>query len=154
MKYWPKIRVLWEWRSQEASAAGYPVDLQDEMIHFAELLPIIPETETLSSLWNLLETLLPYVTRSEYRNQAWDSIEKFLLERFEREPVRSIQYYNLLWNQRKTRPNWFYHSEEAIKLITLAVENPKSRQQALHLIDFLARWGDYSFKALYEKYSH
>ncbi|OGO35501.1 MAG: hypothetical protein A2W35_21315 [Chloroflexi bacterium RBG_16_57_11] len=153
LKYWPKVRAFWEWRAYEASAAGYTVDFQDEMIHFAEILPIVPESETLNSLWNLLETLLPYVTRSEYRNHGWDSVEEFLLTRFEHEPVRSIQFYNLLWNQRKTRPNWYHHSDEAIKLVTLAIENPLSRHDAFRLIDFLARWGDYTFKSLYERYS-
>ena len=154
IKYWPKIRILWEWRAQEASLSGYAVDFQDEMIHFARMLPLVPETETVSSLWSLLETLLPYVTRSKDRYDEWNSIEKFLLMRFEREPIRSIQYYSLLWDQRIDIPRWLHHSEEAVKLVTIAVENPTSRQEALHLVDFLARKGNYTFKPLYESYSH
>ena len=153
-QYWQKIRVLWEWRAQEASSAGYSTDFHDEMIHFADILPDIPETETIKKLWHLLEILLPYIARSEYRNDGWDSVEKFLLMRFKDEPVQSIQYYSLLWNQRKTRPDWFHHSEDAITLVSLAVENPKSRADGLRLIDFLARLGDYSFRDLYERYSH
>ena len=43
-----------------------------KMIHFADILPDIPETETIKKLWHLLEILLPYIARSEYRNDGWD----------------------------------------------------------------------------------
>ena len=72
----------------------------------------------------------------------------------ENEPVDAITFFRLMCEQKYTTPQWVYHSNNAKKLIEITAANPKSRAEALALIDFFAkRWHDYTFQYLYKKYA-
>jgi len=57
-KYWNKIRKIWEWRAQEAVRAGHTNDFDEEMLQFAQLTSVAPETETIQSLWPMLTAII------------------------------------------------------------------------------------------------
>jgi len=60
----------------------------------------------------------------------------------------------LMCKEKYTSPQWVYFSDNAKKIIESATTNPNSRVDALALIDFFAQhWNDYTFKALYQRYS-
>jgi hypothetical protein len=147
--FWPKARALWEWRLQVASAANHSVEYLREMEWFARLPLIAPEFETIVSLWPLLEGLVPYINRSEYRGMLWDSLEEYLAKEVERDPVRTIQFYRLMHSQLK-RITWFEH-KEARKIIVTAVNHRESKQEAISLIDMIARLGYHGFRDIYEQ---
>jgi len=143
--YWPRARALWQWRSMEASISNHSPEFNEEMENFAQLLLVAPETESLSTLRPLMEGLLPHIGRNEYRNFGWDSVEKYLSTQVEKDPVKAIQFYRLMYDRRTSRPRWFHHPDESRKIIEIAAENPRSREDALALIDLFARWGIMSF---------
>jgi hypothetical protein len=116
---------------------------------FARLPLIAPEFETIVSLWPLLEGLVPYINRSEYRGMLWDSLEEYLAKEVERDPVRTIQFYRLMHSQLK-RITWFEH-KEARKIIVTAVNHRESKQEAISLIDMIARLGYHGFRDIYEQ---
>jgi len=149
--YWPRVRAVWEWRARDARAASHSTDFDDEMQWFAHLLPVVPESETIESLWPLLETLLPHITRSKYRTGAWDAVEKYLSAEVERDPVRAIRLYHLMHEQRP--PFEFYRpSDQARKIIETAAASKNACRDALSLIDLLARRGNYEFCDVYERH--
>jgi hypothetical protein len=149
--YWPKGRSLWEWRVKQASIANHPTDFDKEMEWFAHLPLQAPSSETLTSLWPLLEGLLPHITRSEFRNIGWRALEQYLGRVVEHEPVKAIQFYYLMHNQ-KIRPRWFYHRKEARKIIETAADRKESRKKALSLIDLLAYSGIHVYKDIYDRH--
>jgi hypothetical protein len=153
-QYWPRARALWQWRSKEAAISNHSPEFNEEMEKFAQLLLVAPETESLSSLRPLMESLLPHIGRNEYRNFGWDSVEKYLSTQVEKDPVKAIQFYRLMYDRRTSRPRWFHHPDESRKIIEVAAENPRSREDALALIDLFARWGDYEFRDIHERFSH
>ena len=150
--YWPKVRSLWEWRVQEASTANHSTDFDDEMRHFAQLLPVVPKTETIATLWPLMEALLPHIARYQRHDIGWESIEEYLSQEVERDPVRTIQFYSLMHKQTPT-PEWFYRNDKARKIIEAAAAHKDSRSDALALIDLLARRGDHQYRDIYERYA-
>lgn len=150
--YWPRARALWEWRMREASQLGHSVDFDSEMQWFAHLCQEAPDSETISSLWPLLEGLLPHITRHEQRFVGWESIEDYLAREVDRDPVKSIELYRLL-NDQALQPRWFYPREEARKILETAAAHPDSREEALSLIDLLARKGLYDYRDIYDRYS-
>jgi hypothetical protein len=58
-----------------------------------------------------------------------------------------------MYEQKSHPPQWLYHSDEAKKIIEISAKIPESRADSLSLIDFLARWGDYKFRDIYNLYS-
>jgi hypothetical protein len=54
-QFWPRIRRIWEWRSQEATIAHHSADFGNEMEYYAELLPLLSDIETVATLRPLLE---------------------------------------------------------------------------------------------------
>ena len=150
-EYWPRARSLWEWRTNEASTAGHPTDFDREMEWFANILLVVSASETIATLWPLLEGMLPHITRSEQRNMGWDAVEKYLSRQIERDPLRAIQFYHLMHSQ-LDRPRWYY-PEEGLKIIEVAAEHGASRRETLSLIDLLGRLGDYRFKDIYDRYA-
>jgi hypothetical protein len=143
VSYWPRIRRLWEWRTQVASAAGHPPEFDDEMRWFAKLaLAAPPQDENLATLWPLLEALLPHVTRSEYVDIGWDALSELLAREVDRDPQRAIQMYRRLYDQ-TSRPQSFYSSSHERKIVETAVQHPSSREETCWLIDAIARDGDF-----------
>jgi hypothetical protein len=150
--YWSRIRILWEWRANEASAANHSTDFDAEMRWFAKLPLEAPESETISSLWPLLEGLVPHITRSEYRDIGWDAMEEYLAQEVDRHPLKTIQLYRLMHDQ-VAKPHFFYPREEARKIIESAAAAQSSRYEALALINSLARLGFHQYKDIYERYT-
>ncbi len=150
--FWPKVRSLWEWRVQEASAANHPTDFDDEMRHFAQLFPVVPKTETITTLWPLMEALLPHIARYQRHDIGWESMEEYLSQEVERDPIRTIQFYSLMYKQ-TPMPEWFYRNDKARKIIATAAAHVDSRNDALALIDLLARKGDHQYRDIYERYA-
>jgi hypothetical protein len=152
--YWPKIRALWEWRNQVARAANHTNDFDIEMRHFAQILPLLPESETILSLWPLLEGLLPHITNMEQRDRAWDSVEEFLARKVENDPIRVIQYYSSMRERRISPFPSYFKSEHARRIIEVAAANKESRDLALSLIDWIARnEKNHQYRAIYERYA-
>ena len=135
----------------EASAANHSTDFDEEMRWFAHLLLVVPARETMTSLWPLLEGMLPHITRSKYRNIGWDSVEKYLSVEVERDPVRAIQFYRLMHDQ-LAKPRRYY-PDEARKILETATACNSSRQEALSLIDLIFRWGNPQFLDILKRYT-
>jgi hypothetical protein len=152
-QYWPKAKAFWEWRTNEATILGHFPDFSPEMGEYSQLLLVAPHFETIKTLRHLLEGLLPYMRGSEYRNQLWNSTEKFLANQVERYPTNCIRFYQSMYEEKSNPPAWIYHSDEAKRIIEVAARNPESRASALSLIDLLARWKDYTFRDIYDRYS-
>ena len=149
---WPRVRVLWEWRTQEASMANHLDEFDDEMQWFATLTLVAPSSESIATLWPLLEGALPHIAGSEHRNFGWDSVQKYLAREVDRDPVRAIQFYRLMHDQ-LAKPRMYY-PDEARKIIETAAAHPDSRHETLSLIDLLARLGDYHiFQDVYDRYA-
>lgn len=153
-KFWPKARSLWEWRSKESTISNHSPDFNAEMTEFAQLLQVAPEFETVKSMQSLLDGLLPHLRKAESHDVGWHSVEIFLARQVEKEPVDVIKYYRLMCEQKFNPPQWVYHSDSTKKIIENAAKNPKSRVEALALIDFFAqKWRDYTFQSIYQKYA-
>ncbi len=150
--YWPKVRSLWEWRAREASMANHPTDFDEEMQRLAHLPLVAPSSETITSMWPLLEGLLPHITRSEHRDMGWESVEEYLAREVNRDPVKVIQFYRLMHEQ-AAKPPWFYHRQEPRKIIETAAACKSSRHEALSLIDLIARSGVHQYWGIYERYA-
>jgi hypothetical protein len=151
--YWPRIRAVWKWRAKEASVANHSIDFDDEMRGFAHLLLVAPQHETMVSLWPLLEALLPHITRSERREEGWLAVEKYLAAEVDRDPARAIEFYRLMYDQTPQHQWYYYAREEARRIIEKAAADKNARQEALWLIDLLARRGDHQFRDIYDRYA-
>lgn len=153
-KHWEKARAIWEWRSNEAIISNHSPDFNSELLGFALLLRVAPGFETVKSMQSLLNGLLPHVRNVDSHDLGWHSVETFLERQVEQEPVDVIKFYRLMCEQKYNPPQWVYHSDSVKKIIEFAAENPKSRVDALALIDFFAqRWRDYTFESIYRKYT-
>jgi hypothetical protein len=149
--YWPKVRLIWEWRVQIASAANHSSDFDDEMRNFAQLLLIAPEKETIKTLWPLLEGVLPHIVNDTYPNISWNSVEKFLTKEVKCDPVRSIQFYRLMRERKRVPFPGFYEADEAREILETAWANKDSREEALSIIDMLARSGNHKYRDIYDR---
>ena len=56
---------------------------------FAQLLAIAAKQETITSLWPLLEALIPHVARSGRRALGRDAVEEYVRLEVDRDPVSS-----------------------------------------------------------------
>ncbi len=152
-KFWPKIKQLWEWRVQLAIAENHTSDYDQEMHNFAQLLTVAPETETIKSLWPLLEGMLPHIVNSNERHSGWMSLETFLAREVKRDPVRSIQFYQLMREKKREPFPGNYESAEAREILETGAARIESRKAVLSLIDMLARSHNHKFRDIYEKYA-
>jgi len=152
-EYWPRIRGLWEWRIKAASDANHNKDFDEEMKNFAQLLLDPPKTETIKTLWPLLEGILPHIVNDIYSNIGWNSAEKFLAQEVKRDPVRSIQFYRLMRERRKVPLPGYYEAEEARTIIETAAAHKDSKEEAMSLIDMLGRSGNDKFRDIYDRYA-
>jgi hypothetical protein len=152
-EFWPKAKILWEWRNQESINSNHSADFDDELQNFAQLLEIA-KTETMVSMGFLLTNLLPHFRNVDNHNMGWRAIEEFLAREVTIYPVEVICYYKQLCMQKSPSPGWVFHSDDTKIIIQTACENNLSCEEALGLIDFFARqWNDYSFKHLFQKYA-
>lgn len=149
---WPKLRQLWEWRVDEAARANHPTDFDREMEWYAHLPLESYDLETIRSMWTLLEGTLPHVVRFEHRGIGWNSLEKYLVKEVNRDPLRAIQFYHLMY-KRLPRTVWLYPKQESRTIIETAAAHEASRQEALALIDTLARSGNHQYRDIYQQYA-
>jgi hypothetical protein len=149
---WPRVRAVWEWRGKEASAANHPTEFDQEMGEFTHLLHVAPKQETISSLWKLMEPLLPHIVRPGRRGFGWRIVEEYLASEVARDPLRSIQFYRLMHDQ-TVRERWHYRRDEPHRIIEQATSEEMSRNEALSLIDLLARRGVNEFCDIYDRYA-
>ena len=147
---WSRVRALWEWRARKASESNHTTDFDDEMRYFAHLPSVAPQCETLRSLWPLLEGVLLHVSRSQYRDIGWHSLEGYLAAEVERDARRAMQFYRLMHDQLPRPRRWY--PAEARTILEAAVANSDSRDDALALIDTIYRWGDPQFLDIAEPY--
>lgn len=151
-KYWQKARMFWEWRINRASMENNSTDFDAEMQWFAHFLLLAPPSETITSMWPLLEGLLPHITRGRH-DTAWRSLEKYLVKKVESHPERSIQYFYLMHTQPEI-PSYIHHGKEAKEIIETAAANKTSREKALALINVVAsRLRNYKYRDIYERYA-
>jgi hypothetical protein len=111
----------------------------------------VPESETIASLWLLLEALLPHITRSEHRTGAWEATEEYLAAEVDRDPVRAIRFYHLMHKQRPPS-EWYRATDEARKIVETASADKNACRDALSLIGTLAQRGNYEFQDIYERH--
>lgn len=150
-KFWPRIKAFWEWRTKQSIIHDNPTEFDEEMRKFGNIPLLAPEDENITTLWPLLEGLLPHITRGGGFRYDWLSIEKFLLKEVDSNPVRVIQFYKMMYDQVTERPKWVYHSDEAKDLISKSINsgNAEAKQITLNLLDNFLRWGDNTFRELY-----
>lgn len=149
--YWPRALSLWQWRVDVASAANHPAEFDEEMNWFTLLLKIAHERETMTSLWPLLEGVLPHVARPGTRHHGWDEIEEYLAKEVERDPVNAIRYYRLMHTHRAESAWAFFGDKDADKIIETAADSEKAEQEVLDLIDLLGRHKNYRYMEIYNR---
>lgn len=150
-RLWPKAKDLWGWRANASSSSNHSNDFDNEMEWFPHLLEFAPRTETISSLWPLLEGVLPYLSRTRHRGMVWEELEKFLAGEVERDPLRVVQFYRLMHESAK-RPSWF-RRQGGRKILEFAAANKDSRNAALSLIDLIFQMGDPQYQDIYNNYA-
>lgn len=143
--YWKRAHALWAWRVAEASSGGHQIAYDDEMNWFALLLQLAGKRETLTSLWPLLEGMIPHIARSGRRNDGWNDVEKYLAEEVKRDPVRAIKLYYLMLVEYKESLWMFYPREEGHRIVKTALASPEAEREAKEMINFLARHRNYHF---------
>jgi hypothetical protein len=153
-QFWPRAKMLWEWREKESAIANHSPDFNAEISEFAWLLQAAPSNESIASLRLHMDGLLPHMRNAEGHDTSWSSTEIFLARQVESEWLDAIRFYRSMCEQKLTPPRWVYHGDNAKKIIGIALAHVESRTDALALIDFFAsRWKDYTFKDLYVKFS-
>ena len=114
-------------------------------------LEFAPLTESITSMWPLLEGTLPHIRRAGRFGSEWGKFEKYLLREIEKDPLRVIRFYRLM-HEVAGRPSWFReHNEQT--LLEIGLKNKESRDATLSLIDLIARMGDLRYRELYEQYT-
>jgi hypothetical protein len=150
VEFWNRTRSFWQWRTDNASRSNFSLDYFDEMRAFSALLNHVPDTESIVSLWPLLEALLTYVGQGDHHDRIWSHLQEFLVKSVKRSPLRSIQFYRLM-HDRAQVPMWYDH-REAREILESAAANIDSRRDAILLIDKLLQSGDPRYKDIIERY--
>src|SRR5215213_9967754 len=143
--YWRRALALWAWRMGEASSSGHHTDYDGEMNWFALLLNLAVERETLTSLWPLLEGMVPHIARPGRHNSGWNDVEEYLAREVRHDPVKAIKLYYLMLTDYKESLLMFYPREEAHKIVKTALASPDAQYEAREMINFLARNGNRRF---------
>lgn len=149
-RLWPKVREIWRWRIDVASSTNHSSDFDSEISWFPHLLDYAPERETLTSMWPLLEGVLPYLGRKRFRSE-WEHLQKYLLREIKREPLKAIRFYRLM-HEISGRPLWFRENAER-SLLEIGLNAQESRDATLSLIDLISSMGDLSYRELYQQYA-
>jgi hypothetical protein len=150
-RLWPKAREIWKWRVDVASSKNHSTDFDSEMSWFPYLLEFAPKTESITSIWPLLEGILPHIGRARRFSSEWEEIEKYLIREVETEPVKVIRFYRLM-HEVAGRPAWFLEHNER-KLLERGLKHKESRDATLSVIDLIGSMGDLSYRELYEEYT-
>jgi hypothetical protein len=150
-RLWPKAREIWKWRVDVASSNNNSTDFDAEMSWFPHLLEFVPATESMASIWPLLEGILPHIRRTRRFGSEWEEIEKYLLREIEKEPVKVIRFYRLM-HEVAGRPTWFLENNEKT-LLEIGLKHKESRDATLSLIDLIGSMGDLRYRELYEEYA-
>jgi hypothetical protein len=150
---WTRIRLLWEWRVAEASRMNHAPGLDGEMEWLAHLALVAPESETLASLWPLLEGVLPHIRGPHSGHYGWDEIERYLLREVERDRVRAIRMYRLMHAQQRDADIVRFSYENERKIIKTALDSLDSRAEALAVISLIAYRGSDRHRDLYDQYA-
>lgn len=150
IKYWPRIRALWEWRIQKATVANHPNIFDKEMQFFAHLPEIAPPTENIDSMWSLLVGLLPHLARSANDDMGWIAFEDYLLEEVNNKPKQVAKLYRLMYEKR-LKLRWFHNRPEIKSIIETAASYKEAKQEVLDLIDAMARLGIHDYRYIYEQ---
>ena len=119
---------------------------------FARLPALAPDSETISSLWPLLETCLPYLGRSRFHDEVWDALEEYLAQEVERHPLNAIRFYLLMYENDRG-PSNHYRRDNTRTILEKAVANEESHNEAMSLIDVLGRRGHHQYRDIYERYT-
>ncbi len=149
-RLWPRVREIWRWRIDVASSMNHSSAFDSEISWFPHLLDYAPETESLTSMWPLLEGVLPYLNRKRFRSE-WEHLQKYLLREMKREPLRAIRFYRLM-HEVSGRPLWFRENTER-SLLETGLKHKESREATLSLIDLISSMGDLTYRDLYEHYA-
>lgn len=150
---WERAKVFWRWRVDLARNSNYASDFDNEMAWFPNLLRFAPPSESIVTLWDLLEGILPYLHHRRGFDRGWEQIEAFLVREVHAEPLRAIEYYRLM-NEQVDLPRLRRQSDDSKRILEIAAEKKVSRDAALSLIDLLSSRGDLRFLELYSKYAH
>jgi hypothetical protein len=148
LKYWPKIRSLWEWRVQKAAALNNPNTFDREMQFLAYLPGVAPLNETLDTMWALMIGLIPHISRSNNEFLGWRSLEKYLSKVVEYNPQKAVKFYRLMY-EASPQNRRFSKRKEIDNIIEIAALNKDARQEVLNLIDVMARMGIHQYREVY-----
>lgn len=147
--YWAPVNKIWLWRLREASVADTPAEFEKEAAFFSELPSLAPESETIVSLWPMLENLLEF--SDDY--QVWKELEDYIVTSISNFPEKSLELYRLMHSARSQGwPNW-RHRETADIILGQGVENLRTRRDALAIMDILYRSGISKYRDLYNRYT-
>ena len=106
-------------------------------IKLLKSVPSHANSETIVTLWPLLERLLPHIRRDQ-RGLGWRSPEEYIAKEIDRDPVRVIKFYQLM-HMEAFRPQFYSKQTVARTIIKKAEAHSDSRKEALSLINTLAR---------------
>lgn len=153
-QYWPKAVDLWKWRSAAARESGYASEFRGEMERFAHLLEVAKDRESFAELESRLHDLAMYIETSGRRNLLWDELESYLATQAASEPASVITIYRAMY-ERASGANEIPGSwrQEGRTILEATAAAAVSRQEALSLVDFIARLGDDRYRDIYDKYS-
>lgn len=152
-KFWGRVRLLWAWRVGEASRLNHPADLDGEMNWYANLAGLAPSSETLASLWPLLEGLLPHLCGVRRGHLGWGEMESYIATQIEHDRLRAIKMYRLMHERRRGDPTYSLRYENERKILQTALRFPDSREEALAIINLIAsKEGSDRHRDLYEQY--
>lgn len=152
-EWWQPIRAIWKTRMDHASSLNFPANLDKEMGTWFHMIECAPDSESLESLWSLLQGLLPYLNSTRGISLTWTVLEKFLSERVNDDPQLTVEMLSKMY-ENTSRLHWSAGRDGHIRrILEVAVSHRKSRRQALALIDLIARKGDLSYRDIYDRFA-
>lgn len=143
---WNRARQLWQWRSDVASSLNFSSDFEPEMEGYSNLLLAAPASETINTLWPLLQGFLHYLSDKKRWDRIWHNLEEFLAGQGGRNPREVIRYYSLMHDQ-LSQPRPHYETVSRT-IIETGARNKISREETLMLIDKLNRRGTYDYRTI------
>ena len=150
---WEAALELWRYRVQDAENQNYAPEFHDEINEFITLLEFAPESETLASMWSLLQGSIVYVCSGQFNYFAWDAAEKFLTRCASAEPDRAIRLLTQMYES--ASPHRWYSEEQTSltrSILKATVSSGFARDATLNLIDYLARKSDFRFQDIYDQW--
>ncbi len=136
---WGRLKAIWRWRLHEVSKAGFVAEDDDEMSHLVDVFELAPKSETMASLWPIVELAVGHTAGLGRGGQSWRALERYAASRSKREPGSAIALYGLMWAGRKS-PKPYVDPVPAEEIIGAAVQGGFLRE-ALEVLDVMARHG-------------